>query len=150
MAHVSEDELTLYLNGHLESDKLPVVEEHLCDCSACKHKLDQTLHFITQLADLGRRQQAFPTLEKRREPRFASESMITLRVLRPLSFERLTGRIINVSRSGVALRLATSLERAALVQVRVGTTVLLGEVRHCAKTGSEFTIGIRLEDVMEL
>jgi hypothetical protein len=149
MAHVEENELTLYLNGALELDRVKGIEGHLCDCPDCKQKLDQTLHFITKLADLGRKQRAFPTLEKRREPRFASDSAMSLQLLRPLSFERLTGRINNVSRGGMAIRLAKSLERGTLVQVRVGTVVLLGEVRHCSKVGEEFSVGVQLEDVME-
>ena len=149
MTHVLEDEVTLYLTGRIESDRVASIETHLSDCTVCKTRLDQTLHFITQLADIGRRQRVYASLEKRREPRFASEGILSLQLLRPLSFERLTGRIINVSRSGAALSLAVSLELGTLVQVRVGTMILLGEVRHCAKTGDDFRIGVRLEDVVE-
>lgn len=151
--HLAEDDIALYLNGHLELRRIPAVEAHLSDCPACKDKLDQTLHLITKLADLGSRQRGFPLLEsgleKRREPRFATDSTMGLQVLRPLSFERLTGRVVNVSRSGVALRLARPLERGSLIQVRVGNTVLLGEVRHCAKIDNEFAIGVLLEDIAE-
>jgi len=100
------------------------------------------------LADLGRRRNDFPNIEKRREPRFASESAISLQVLRPLSFDRLAGRICNVSRSGVAVILKRALDRGSLIQVRVGAIVLLGEVRHCARSGDEFTIGVLLEDIV--
>lgn len=148
LTHVHEDELTLYVNGRLAPDRVLDVETHLANCGECKHRLDQTLHFITKLADLRNRQHGLRYLEKRREPRFPSDSAISLQVLRPLSFDRLTGRITNVSRSGVAVVLNRALERGTLVQVRVGVMVLLGEVRHCARTGKEFTIGVLLEDVM--
>ena len=44
--------------------------------------------------------------------------------------------------------LKRNLDRGALVQVRVGAMILLGEVRYCAKGRDGFNIGIQLEDVV--
>ena len=149
VAHLEEDDLALYVRGHLEAALTASLEEHLWGCAACKHRLDQILHFITRLADLAHRQSLISGSEKRNEPRFATESVGVLQVLRPLSFERLQGRIINVSKSGLALHIPIQLAPATLVQLRVGTMIVLGEVRHCERSGNEFRIGLRLEDFVE-
>ena len=147
LAHIHEDELTLYLTGHLLSDRAADVQAHLCECGLCKQRLDDTLHFITELAGIKRRQPAPSGTERRSEPRFACDTQTSVQILRPLSFNRLRGRVVNASKSGVALRLPAALDRGSLVQVRVGTMVMLGEIRYCDKTDQEFTLGVRLEDV---
>jgi hypothetical protein len=84
---------------------------------------------------------------RRREPRFEIDQLVTITNLdrpdRPIG-----GRIANFSASGTRLVMQEELNRGTMVKVEWGTTVLLGEIIYCCRQGSEFAVGLELEDAL--
>jgi len=74
------------------------------------------------------------------------------KVLHPAvtSGERVDGRLVNLSRSGLKLRLPTPMLPGTIVQVRFMDRIAMGEIRYCIPTGSEYYVGVKFQDVMEM
>ncbi len=69
--------------------------------------------------------------------------------LSPLSPERIPGFIVDVTSRRLRLRCSVFVQRGTIVQVRIGTLYILGEVRYCAALADAsqgFWLAIRIED----
>ena len=86
--------------------------------------------------------------DRRKEPRYPSDG--SARVLVPFLFGPLTfnARVVNVSKSGLRLKVSAPLARGTLVQVELGSLVATGTVRHCSRDGKEYSMGIELDGVV--
>jgi hypothetical protein len=86
--------------------------------------------------------------DRRSEPRLSANEQITLVVISAEKPGRIRGRLIDVSQSGVGLRVESSVRVGALVEVRAnGGSLLYGEVRNCARAPEGgFRIGILTEE----
>ena len=88
--------------------------------------------------------------ERRSEARSAVDQEATIKVLNPLeTSERSSARVVEVSGTGLKLRVSDALMPGTLVQIRVGDKLLLGEVRYCNPNGAGFLAGVRLQDVFD-
>jgi hypothetical protein len=85
---------------------------------------------------------------RRREPRYATTDTAEVGILLDPTSRRI-GRVIDVSRSGLRIALPTPLDPGIEVRITFRRpTVIVGEVRHCARAGDEFHIGIAIRDVL--
>jgi hypothetical protein len=55
-----------------------------------------------------------------------------------------SARVLDVSKSGMSLRLSAPIAPGTLVQIELKSVVASGEVRHCRKDGEEYSVGIQL------
>jgi len=58
-----------------------------------------------------------------------------------------TGRIVEVSRTGIQLQIDEAVPLGSVMTVELGGTVLTGAVRHCEFRDEHFTVGIQTSDV---
>jgi hypothetical protein len=86
-------------------------------------------------------------MENRREPRIDIAQPVTVTNL-DLPAYGLVGRIANFSANGTRLILAQAMARGTMVKVEWGTTILLGEIIYCLPEGSEFAVGLKLEEAL--
>jgi len=84
---------------------------------------------------------------RRRETRFEIDQPVTVSNLehRGVSLE---GRLANFSANGIRLMLSRKLNPGTMVKVEWGYTLLLGEIIYCRAEGSEFAVGLELEDAL--
>jgi hypothetical protein len=132
--HIADRDLALYVFDKLDPERSSSLRAHVRVCAACKDG------FLTRLAahNNGR--------ERRVEGRLQSGEHGYVQTLSPFSFERPTVQMIDVSGSGLGLLMNSSLAAGTIVQVCVGTTTALGEVRSCqAIDNNQFRLGIRAQ-----
>ena len=58
-----------------------------------------------------------------------------------------TGKIVEVSRTGIQLQIDEAVPLGSVMTVEFGGTVLTGEIRHCELRDGRFTVGIQTADV---
>lgn len=58
------------------------------------------------------------------------------------------GKIVEVSRTGIQLQIDEAVPVGSRMTVKVGDTVLLGDVRHCRARDDRFTVGLQTSDVL--
>lgn len=145
--HLNEDDLQMFIRGQLDLGSADAMDDHLRECPGCQGRLAHNARFIARCDDTTGTCEPYKGAEKRAEPRFRTEDWGLLRSVAPLSFERFAVRIVDVSRSGLGIILTGCLSRGTLVQIRIGKTVVLGEVRYSRPHGHEFQTGLRLQDV---
>jgi hypothetical protein len=87
--------------------------------------------------------------ERRRDPRFETDSPVVVVKLNPFAAEHLTGRLRDVSRNGLGLWVPESVIPGSILQIRLGTIFLMGEVRYCQKNEEVgwCLVGVLLQDV---
>ena len=76
----------------------------------------------------------------------------SVKTLHPVvtSGDRVDGRVMNLSRSGLKLRVPKPMLPGTMVQVRFKDKIALGEIRYCIPVGAEYYVGVRFQDVMEV
>jgi anti-sigma factor RsiW len=140
--HPLDDDLHLYVLGRLPATEAEILERHVFQCPTCK----DTVASITRLvARLNQAPTARGGFDKRREPRFRTADTGFLRSFAPLLPDRWPVQILDVSKNGLGLAVPTSLPKDSLIQVQVGNTFALGEVRHSTPIDEQrFHVGIRV------
>ncbi len=140
--HIHEDDLDLYVNGRLEPGHSATVESHLLDCDLCREKLSGSIgmRFLLPYTEKPRPDRQY----KRLEPRFSTGDEAILQELNPLSVDRQTVQITDVSRSGLGLISAKNIYPGTVVQIRMGQTVEVGEVRYCSPHAGGYKVGLHL------
>jgi len=127
----------------LEPERIPIAESHLLECDSCKRLLSDCIGCRLALGVI--REAASDPAHKRSEPRFGTEGEATLQELHPISFDRQTVKIVNVSKNGLGISSPKAILPGTIVQLRIKGTVELGNVRYClALEGGGFRIGLRL------
>ena len=100
-------------------------------------------------ADLAALKSPVAESDRRKEPRYPTNG--SARVLVPFLSEPQTfsARVLDVSKSGLRLKLNTPLAPGTLVQIELKSLVATGTVRHCKKDGEEYSMGIQLDAVVK-
>jgi hypothetical protein len=147
--HAHDDDLALYLQGRLQPERLSAIEPHLFACDTCRERLSRCfgsrliLHLIGRAkTDEGR---------ERSEPRFTTGSGAMLQELSPLSFDRQKVQIVDISKNGLGIVAPKAIFPGTIVQIRINTTVELGEVRYSLARDDDngYRIGLRFIAVSE-
>jgi hypothetical protein len=91
---------------------------------------------------------AWSGAERRIEIRIATDGPARVKVLDPLislgpSFQ---ASLVDTSDKGLKLQVPRSILPGSVVQIRLQDRIVLGEVRYCNPSGSEFHIGLRLKE----
>lgn len=121
-------------------------------------RLDAAAQLVAKLLSSLNEEGESGCLEKRSEPRFSAPEIAQalgiaptvplLRSFSPLQPERWPVEIVDVSKNGLGLIVPIHLSPGSLVQIKIGSRFVLGEVRYCkAINDREFRIGVRLHDI---
>ncbi len=84
---------------------------------------------------------------RRHEPRFESNQPVTVTNLEQPGMP-LLGRLVNFSANGTRMLLTSEVQPGTMVKVEWGGTILLGEIIYCTPLGTEFAVGLELEDAL--
>ncbi len=144
-SHVSADRLQWYVYGRLTPGETKDLESHLAECKECVRSLTDTIEFFRNFSKLT--PQDASSGERRREPRFSTESCARIQVLSPFSPIVSTVRIVDVSKDGMKLETNERLAVGLVIRVRLNNTFILGEVRYCNQSGEGFYVGVQIQDV---
>ena len=141
--HANDDDLELYVRGRLEPERISGVEAHLLECQTCRERLSHCIGIQLTLHPIGKPK----TEEKyeRSEPRFITGDDAIFQELSPLSLDRQAVKIVDISKNGIGILAPKSVMPGTIVQVRIKSSVELGEVRYCSAWKDDgYRIGLRL------
>jgi PilZ domain len=85
---------------------------------------------------------------KKKNPRIPTDDPAVLRILHPVILDPIQTRVLDASKEGIKLEVPKQLDVGALVQVRLQTLVLIGEVRHCQPFAAAFHAGVHIREVV--
>ncbi len=94
----------------------------------------------------------FIAVERRSEPRFPVDLPVRVKCINPLISmgPARSARLIEVSRRGMRLRSIREFLPGALIQVFLGQSILLAEVRWCTREDLSFVMGARVVERLAL
>ena len=141
--HAHEDDLELCVYGRLEPQHTSTLESHLLECKICREHLSRRIGLSLRLNPSGGAKSA--EKYERSELRFRTGDRALLRALNPLSMDRHSIKIVDVSKNGLGILAPKSVFPGTIVQVQIQNDVELGEVRYCTASGDgEYRIGLGL------
>jgi len=147
--HVSDEDIQIYLRGDLGRLRLAIVEIHLAGCAWCQSRVGETWNFLFSAAGLNRLNPLWRGPERRREVRVRTNDLAVLQVVAPFSDDRVSARVMDISKSGLQVSLALNLEPGAVVKVKRAKTVFFGQVRYCRlEQDGQFRAGLLLQEMV--
>ncbi len=101
---------------------------------------------MSDAAPTSRARQTDLTLQdRRREPRFAANEKVKVTLLES-PFNQFSGKLMNVSRNGVAVQLPALVYPGSRIMISWSKTSVFGEIRHCREvTESAFYVGVAID-----
>jgi hypothetical protein len=144
-AHINNEEIAVYVAQKSEPERFLHIQAHIRGCSECKDRLvARVLAHMTELNNAG--PGIFSSNERRSERRLERGEDGHLQSLCPLSFDRLSVQIVDVSKNGYGILMDSPLSEGAIVQLSIGKTNILGEIRTCRTTpDNRYRVGIRVK-----
>jgi hypothetical protein len=88
--------------------------------------------------------------DRRREPRFMTDTAAILHTLNPASNEAIKGQLLNISEGGLAVRLSCGLVQGTEVQIICGKLAIVGRVRYSKSVSGGFSHGVAIEEMITL
>jgi len=89
-------------------------------------------------------------VERRSEPRIPTAGVCDVVVISPPTSEKLTGMVVDISRSGLQLELGKLIESGSIIEVHLRTLTIYGHVESCRHDGSSrFCVGVATGNVIE-
>lgn len=88
------------------------------------------------------------TWDKRREPRYPVNKTGIVHPVHPIERHRLQAYVMDLSSSGMKLRVERPLDRGTQVQVLLEDVIIFGEVRHCTESAGRYNVGVLVLDVL--
>jgi len=146
LKHVHEDDLELYLLSRLSEREAAELESHVRDCAQCEARLNDAVQFVRQLAEVRRVGDSSELRGSRKEARIPTNDPANARLYDPLLSEPVAVRVLNASKGGLLMRTSRAFAVRALLQLRLRSTIVVGEVRHCNPAGDDFHVGIQIQD----
>ena len=150
MKHIHEDDLELYLLSRLPAAEAAGLEGHVRECRQCEARLSNAVHFVRQLAEVRRTSEISKLRGSRKETRIPTDDPANARLYDPLLSEQVEVRVLNASKGGLMLSTSKSFETGSLIQLRLRSTVVVGEVRHCSPAEDGFRVGVQIQDLRAL
>jgi hypothetical protein len=90
------------------------------------------------------------SFSRRREARIACTGKVTAGVMSVHGTRSYEAALVDVSPSGLSLRLPVAVRIAARIYIETESEMLIGEVRHCRPAdGGEFVVGVMLIEVVK-
>lgn len=86
-------------------------------------------------------------MERRCEPRISADEPVVLTILAELP-ESCSGQAIELSGSGMRLRLARAVTLGTPVKIEFQDTLLLAEVCHARREGEAWIVGVKIEQIL--
>lgn len=86
--------------------------------------------------------------EGRREPRLPVQLPGAVIALSGEGERSVPGVVVDVSLSGLRLRIPQSVDSGTMIFVEMASTLVVGEVRHCIGKNGHFEVGIEITDVL--
>ena len=146
MKHVHEDDLELYLLSRLSEQDSSRLESHVRGCRRCEASLNDAVQFVRQLVQVQRAGEGLGTGRSRKETRIPTNDPANVRLYDPLLREQIEVRVLNASKDGLLLRTSTLFEVRAFIQLRLRSTIVVGEVRHCSPVEDGFQVGVQIQE----
>jgi PAS domain S-box-containing protein len=87
-----------------------------------------------------------PRAERRAHPRFATDEIASLEMVRPFSPFPRDARVVDISRSGLKLRTAEPLDPGMIVKLHFKDRVVPAEVRYCIPVARDFYVGVKIQE----
>jgi hypothetical protein len=87
-----------------------------------------------------------PKADRRKEPRYPTDGWASILVPSASAPRTFTARVLDVSKSGLRLRLPVPLEPGTLLQIEMRSVVTTGAVRHCSSDGEHYSVGVQLDE----
>jgi len=148
VAHPLDEHLESYAFGRLPPDQVGLLEFHISECAICKAKVAEATRLASEAIQPNSAQQNGPArVERRSALRIPTDDPASLKALNPLSQSRLDIRIVDTSKHGFKVRVPEYVEPGTIVQIRLRNQIALAEVRYCLSVGTEFHIGVEIQDV---
>lgn len=146
MKHIHEDDLELYLLSRLSEHEVAGLESHVRGCAQCEARLNDAVHFVRQLVQVRRAAEGSGTGRSRKETRIPTNDPANVRLYDPLLSQQVEVRVLNASKGGLLLRTSRSFDLRAFIQLRLRSTIVVGEVRHCNPAADGFHVGVQIQD----
>jgi len=141
-AHASYDDLIRYIQGRLGQERLAVIDPHLLKCHTCRERLALSISSQLMLHIVGKTKA--DQKRERSEVRFSTGAEAIVQELSPLSLDRQKVKIVDISKNGLGILGPRAALPGTIMQLRINTTVELGEVRHCSACECNgYRIGLR-------
>lgn len=86
--------------------------------------------------------------DQRREPRYSVLKTGIVHPVHATERERLQAYVMDLSSSGMKLRLEKPLERGTQLQVLLEDVIIFAEVRHCTASQGRYNVGVLVLDVL--
>jgi PilZ domain len=83
-------------------------------------------------------------VDRRKESRLLTNTPVTVTMLNLPGEQSARGYVVDMSGSGLRLRLPAPIPGGTLVKVRANDVLMLGEVVHSAPLGAAYSIGVQL------
>jgi CheY-like chemotaxis protein len=144
--HPDQEDLEAFaLDKALPEDRLRI-EQHLEQCEMCRSGYEEAHAFATRLQDVLRRQ---GREDQRRAVRYRVRESAIVTLCHPVESEPVIGEIMDVSASGMRIRLPRPIYRSSQVQVQVEKAVVFGTIRYSRSIADQkYDVGIATDQVV--
>jgi len=113
-AHAYDNDLELYVRGRLEPERISAIESHLLVCHSCRERLSRCIGSQLILHPVGKTKPK--EKYERSEPRFNTGDDAIFQELNPLSMDRQTVKIVDISKNGLGILAPKSVMVGTIVQ----------------------------------
>jgi hypothetical protein len=79
---------------------------------------------------------------------FCAGDTTVIDVLSPQPRSSVQARVLDASTSGLALSISFPVAPGALIRIKMTDAVACAEVRHCTCEGSEYQVGVKVEEIV--
>jgi anti-sigma factor RsiW len=97
--HTTGRDLEMYVQGKMQPGQTSLVDAHLLKCPMCREHL--STHVGMQLADCAIGNAKLDRTNRRSEPRFHTRNDAIVQELNPLSLDRQSVKIVDISKHGI-------------------------------------------------
>ena len=144
--HPDQQDLEQLALGKAVPDDQIKMEAHLRDCGLCQKGFEEALLFADHLRELLKAQ---GRQDVRKAVRYQVRESAIIMLCHPVESAPVIGQVIDVSATGLRIRLPRPIHRGSQVQVQVEKAVIFGTVRYCRDIGNGLSdVGMVIDQVV--